>query len=136
MADRLFAVPPEMNERDWQSVLQKGLTREGFLWNHVYRMRTASGAWRTSTTSTGWPDLVAVHPGTGWVLGIECKKAPKDLPKPDQIEWLEAFAQIPTGRAWCLRPGDDWQMVANWLHDPEHAPRTYGWNPAPATPLR
>ncbi|MDE1904864.1 MAG: hypothetical protein KGH75_00250 [Rhodospirillales bacterium] len=123
--DRLFTTPEAMTEREWQSTLQDRLTEEGYLWQHVYRMQTARGTWRTSTTSVGWPDLVALR--GEHVLAIECKKSPRDLPTDDQIKWLVAFTALPTGRAWVLRPTDDWQAVANWIHQPWRSPEIHGW---------
>ena len=125
--DRLFVPPPVQSEREWQTTLQKRLSEEGWLWQHVYRMQTARGNWRTSTTAVGWPDLFAIR-GTD-VLAIECKAKPSDKPTDEQIRWLSAIAAIPTGRAWVLRPTDDRQKVANWLHDPWTAPSVFGFVP-------
>lgn len=122
--DRLFTPAPILSERAWQSILQDALTREGWGWNHIYRMRTASGQWRTSTTAVGWPDLVAIRPPH--ILALEVK-ADRGVIAPEQIEWLKRFAAIPTGLAWVLRPKDNWQRVANWLHEPWKAPPTHGW---------
>lgn len=130
---RLFDLPPEMTERKWQTTLQKGLTRTAWRWQHIFRMRTADGAWRTSTTAVGWPDLMAFR--EGWVLAIECKRSRKDYPTPDQLAWLAEIAQIPTGRAWVLRPTDSWQDVANWIADPAKSPRIYGFEPPYALAL-
>jgi Holliday junction resolvase len=116
-----------MNERKWQTTLQDGLKREGWAWQHIYRLKTASGQWRTSTTARGWPDLMAFR--EGWVLAIECKTGVGSWkPEPGQLDWLERVAEIPTGRAWLLPPnGADWQDIANWLNRPEEAPRRLGF---------
>jgi Holliday junction resolvase len=124
---RLFAVPSHLSERQWQSTITKRLTEEGYRHQHVYRLRTSDGNWRTSTTAKGWPDIVALR--GPYLLAIECK-GPAGRIEPGQIEWLESFAEIPTGRGWLLAPDrTDWQALADWIHDPEHAPRRYGWDP-------
>lgn len=128
MNGQLFETPPAMTERQWQSTIEKRLRTEEWLFQHIYRMKTASGAWRTSTTAVGFPDLTCWR--RGYMVGIECKKGPKDKATPQQLEWLCEIAQIPTGRAWLLDPvRTDWQALANWLHKPESAPRVHGWVP-------
>ena len=124
----LFTPPKVFNEREFQSILQEGLTREGWNWNHTYRMRTSSGAWRTSTTAVGFPDLLAIRPPH--ILALEVK-ADKGRMGPEQVEWLARFAALPTGLAWVLRPRDNWQHVANWLHNPWKAPTIHGWEAPP-----
>lgn len=122
----LFAAPhPDLSEREWQYVIQGALDAEAYRWNHVYRMPTPHGGWATPTTSPGWPDIVAIR--APFILAIEAKG--KRTPfKPGQPEWLATFAELPFGRAWVIRPQDDWHMIAEWLRDPENAPRTYGWD--------
>jgi hypothetical protein len=127
--DRLFPVPPVLSERTWQSILQDALTREGWAYNHVFRMKSAKGRWMTSTTAVGWPDLLAVR--GPHILAIEVKAA-KGVIGPHQLEWLERFAAIPTGFAWILSPKDSWQEIANWLHDPSKAPKVHGFSPSTA----
>ena len=116
--------PPTPTEREFQSALQEALTRERYAWQHVYRLQTTKGAWRTSTTANGWPDLVAFRGET--LLAIECKGAQGRM-EPGQVEWLERFHGLGYAWAWVLRPTDDLQQVANWLHRPETAPRRHGW---------
>jgi Holliday junction resolvase len=129
--DRLFPVPPPLSERQFQDVLQQALTREGWSFNHIYRTKVASGAWRTSTTAVGFPDLLAVR--GPHILAIEVKSA-KGRVRPEQLEWLARFATIPTGLAWLLEPRMDWQAISNWLHNPgaETTPKIHGWTPNPA----
>ena len=124
MTGQLFPVPPAMSERVWQTTLQEGLKREGWAYQHVYRTKTAKGQWATSTTATGWPDLVALR--GPHILAIECKAA-KGRVGPHQVEWLARFHELDCGLAWLLSPLDDWQAVADWLHTPEAAPRRHGW---------
>lgn len=123
---RLFEPPPVLSEREWQSVLQRALDREGWRWQHVFAMRTHSGQWRSSTTASGWPDLVCYRPP--WTLAIEVK-AQKGIIGPAQVPWLETFAEIPNGLAWVLRPADDWQVIARWIARPWIAPRVHGFQP-------
>ena len=124
---QLFPVAPKLSERQWQHVLQGRFSEEEWAWQHVYRMQSAKGRWMTSTTATGWPDLTAWR--RGYVLAIECKSGTaKWHLEPGQLDWLERFAEIPTGRAWLLDPlHTDWQDIANWIHDPESAPRRVGF---------
>ena len=116
--------PPTQTEREFQTALQEVLGRERYAWQHVFRMQTAKGAWRTSTTANGWPDLVAFRGET--LLAIECKGA-KGRMEPGQVEWLERFHALGYAYAWVLRPTDDLQAIANWIHRPATAPRRHGW---------
>jgi hypothetical protein len=130
----LFPAPnPRLTERQWQYVIQRALDKEHYRWNHVYRMQSAKGRWMTSTTAVGWPDIVALRPP--YIIAIECKGVTTPI-EPAQYPWLVTFSELPTGRAWVLRPQDDWQRIANWLHDPETAPRIAGWRPELASVQR
>jgi hypothetical protein len=120
----LFDPPPVLSERQYQSQIQQLLTREGWRWQHVYRMKDPHGRWRTSTTATGWPDLVCLR--GEWILAIEVKAA-KGKPTDIQLGWLAAFAAIPNGLAWLLSPKDNRQQISNWIHAPGIADRRYGW---------
>lgn len=124
---QLFDPGEVMNEKQWQKVLTERLKEEDYLVQHIYKLKTAAGTWRTSTTASGFPDLVAFR--GGYVLAIEVK-GPRGRARPEQIPWLETFADIPTGRAWLLDPiHTPWQDIANWIHRPETAPRTHGFVP-------
>jgi hypothetical protein len=131
-AQHLFEPPPKMSERQFQTVIQKSLTKEGWRYNHVYRAKMHDGTWRTTTTAVGLPDLMAFR--RGFILAIECK-AVHGKPTPQQLEWLAEIAQVPTGRAWVVDPRDSWQALANWIHKPAEAPRFYGWVPPSALAL-
>lgn len=39
----------------------------------------------------GFSDIVAINLTTGQLVAIECKR-PGEKPRPNQVEWLEAFA--------------------------------------------
>jgi hypothetical protein len=123
MTDQLFASAAAMNERRFQTVLQKGLTREGWSWVFVRRMRTPDGRWLTGTSDAGWPDLCCLR--GGHVLIIEVKSS-KGKPTPGQLKWLRRWYD--TGAiCWVLNPTDSWQWIANGLAHPETAERRYGW---------
>ena len=126
---RLFKPPAPMTERRWQTAIQDSLKREGFRYQHVYRSKLADGTFRTTTVAVGWPDLVAFK--DIYVVAIECKKNRLSKATPQQLSWLETFRRIPTGYAWVLSADDDWQQIANWLHDLTKAPKVHGWEPHP-----
>ena len=126
------ALPAELlSEHDFQKILMETLAI--FHWDamHVFPLRTKHG-WRTPTTSKGFPDILALR--QSFVLAIEVKGFSADgRPTPfqeGQIEWLERFAAIPTGRAWVLRPTDDFDQIARWLATPSTAPQIFGWSPS------
>lgn len=123
-------------ERDWQRTLVEGFEHFGYAVQHVYAMPTKDGGYRTSTTAVGWPDLACFK--NEWVIGCEVKGI-KTAIGPGQVDWLERFAAIPTGRAWMLRPTDDWEAIVRWMARPLEAPRRYGWGEhrvAPPAPGR
>jgi hypothetical protein len=94
----------------------------------------------TPTTALGWPDLTYLHPVTGVVLAIEVKQAlpksghrtpaPSDCrccPRPEQVDWLWRWHQVPSAAAVVFRPSDDALQVSGWLSDPSSIPSGYGW---------
>lgn len=117
--------PARVSERDWQKTLVVLLETLGWHVNHVFPLQTKHG-WRTGTTASGWPDLVALR--GPWLVAIEVK-SDKGKAEPDQLIWLQRFALLPCARSWILRPADSVQAVARWLRDPESAPRVHGWQP-------
>lgn len=121
-----------MTERELQTQVTQALHTLGWKTQHVYRLQTAAdeskgrpAAWRTSTTASGWPDVVAVRPG--WQLAIEVKSA-KGAITDEQLAWLALLASLPFCRAWVLRPKDDPAVWMRWMRRPEGAPRRYGWS--------
>lgn len=90
---------------------------------HTYPLRTEHG-WRTGTTAKGWPDLVALR--GEFVVAIEVKS---DTGRPTalQLDWLERFALLGSGRAWLVSPSLDTQLLASWLQYPQRAPSRYGF---------
>ena len=83
--------------------------------------------WLTSTTLKGLPDVMAV--GRSVTLWIEVKSVHGPV-HAEQLQVLEAFAEIETNRCWLVRPTDDLQALANWIERPADAPRRFGWDPA------
>lgn len=116
---------PKATETEWQQTVEQALTAYGWSWMHVRRTRGKGGGWTTSTSSPGWPDLVALRGGL--VLGIELKSE-TGSPTDDQLEWLARFARLVGGRGWIVTPADpEWDVFTRWLRQPEHAPRRHGW---------
>lgn len=92
--DQLFtttALPT--SEKELQKRITDLARKFGWMVNHTYRARLEDGTWRTTTTATGWPDLLLVHPGWGRVLVLELK-GPKGKVEPDQARWVSAFQQV------------------------------------------
>lgn len=118
--------PGHLAERDWQKVIVNGMEERGWIVNHVGKARTAKGDWVTPTTSSGYPDLVAVRGPRLLAVEVKDRRKPVD---PRQVAWLLLFATIPTANAWVLRPTMDWHNLAAWLTNPETAPVTYGFDP-------
>lgn len=113
-----------LTETEWQRTLVGALNTFG--WHHMHVRRTVGRGkqWTTSTSAKGWPDLVALR--GPWLVAIEVKT---DVGKitPEQIEWLHRFSLLAGGRAWVIRPGDDWDTIVGWLRNPADAPRCHGW---------
>ncbi len=137
-AGHLFSPPPAVWGKAAEKAYQDTLIdpRDGLLiilgyaTNHCYPLQTKHG-WRTGTTAKGWPDIIAVR--QHFVLAVEVKgfdvKGRPTPFQPGQVEWLELFAEIPTGRAWVLRPTDDWDQTVQWCRHPEDGPRRFGYDP-------
>jgi len=119
------APPPVLSEAEFQRALIDRFKECGYLVNRVYRLRTQSGAWLTSTTLKGLPDLMAV--GRSCTVWTEVKSAVGAV-SAEQLVVLDAFAEIETNRCWLVRPTDDLQAIANWIQDPLSAPRRFGFD--------
>lgn len=128
--------PRRISEKDWSKTVKATLEQFGYAVNHVFPMKTSDGSWRTGTTAKGWPDWMAVR--GRYILALELKgfsAAGVGTPfKPGQIEWLEKFAGIPTGRAWVLRPTDPFDEIVQMIRFPQDAPRRYGYTPPVSCP--
>lgn len=116
-----------VGEKEWQATLVAALEVFGYVVEHTYPLRTQHG-WRTGSTLKGKPDLIAVRPPR--LLAIECKTEVGRL-DPDQRAVLSLYAEIPSARAWVLRPTDPWDDIQAWLRRPRHAPSVYGFEPMP-----
>lgn len=131
--------PKRVSEKDFSRVLMETLATFRYKAMHVYPLQTVNG-WRTPTTSPGYIDITAIR--LEFILAIEAKgynaRGDKGTPvTSQQIGWLEAFASIPTGRAWVLRPTDDFDVFVSWLRFPAEAPRRFGYAiPQGASTLR
>jgi len=122
MAQRLFEMAPvRVLESTWQAEVKCALEENGWHTMSVMPQRTRYG-WRSGVTTIGWPDILAVR--DGWLLAIECKGNRTPI-GPGQLEWLRCFAALPQGRAWILRPRDNWGQICEWIRDPAKSPRTY-----------
>lgn len=116
-----------MSEAEYQKAIIKSCTKAGYLVNRVYKMKTNRGAWLTSTTLVGLPDLMAI--GRGHTLWIEVKTANGPV-SAEQLLLLDRFADIDSNRCWLVRPTDDLQLLANWIARPADAPRRFGFDDA------
>lgn len=98
-----------------------------FRWSvaHFRPARTEKG-WRTpgQYDAQGWPDLVLVRASSPI---IACEVKGKRTPTtPEQIAWLERFAESGHACAWLVRAGtDDLTTIAGWLARPDDAPRIH-----------
>ena len=116
-----------LSEKEYQDAIVARLKDCDYLVNHTYRLKTDSGAWRTSTTLKGMPDLMAV--GRGHTLWIEVKTAGGAV-SAEQLVILDTFARVETNRCWLVRPTDDLQSLADWIERPANAPRRFGFDEA------
>lgn len=112
-------------EKRFQRKIVETLEAYGYETNHTFPLMTEHG-WRTGTTAKGWPDLTALR--IPRILAIEVKDDGK-YPPPEQRAWLTLFSEIPSCRAWCLRPSDDWDLIVEWIRRPANSPRVYGFRP-------
>lgn len=80
-------------ERELMAQAIELLRAEGWLVYHTFDSRRSPA---------GFPDLVCIRGGR--LLAIECKST-TGRATDAQLEWLRAFAAIPGGDAFILRPG-------------------------------
>ena len=131
--------PNRVTEKEYLGQVTDLLTVLGWRHQHLYPLQTAKQGWRTGCTSPGFPDLLCVR--QTYLVAAELKgySARGDAGRldPAQARWLEAFAAIPTGRAWLLRPTDPpFATLVEWLRNPREAPKVYGWQGASDSLLR
>ena len=84
--------------------------RAGWRENRTYPSR-AGGAWRTTTSSVGFPDHILIKRGRLVVLEL---KIPGGKPTPEQVEWIDLFASIPGCVARVVWPAD-WPWIVDTL---------------------
>lgn len=100
-----------MTEKEWQQQIIDLATIAG--WHHLHVRPTIGkgGRWTTSTSKTGFPDLLLWHRHHG-VLAIECKVG-RNKPTPDQLMCLDSLkaAGVRTMVAW----PHHWPQVVSWL---------------------
>ena len=116
---------PVLTEKAFQALLVDALETFGWAVQHVYPLQTKHG-WRSGTTLSGWPDLVAIR--REFVLCIEVKGERTHI-EPRQRAVLELMAQLRASRCWVLRPQDDWREIVEWVRRPAEAPKVHGWKP-------
>jgi hypothetical protein len=121
--------PRRIGEKAFQGQVIDLLTVMGWSYNHCYALRTEHG-WRTGYTAVGFPDLCCFR--GEYIVGIEVKgfssRGDAGRLTPQQVGWLQRFAEIPTGRAWLLTPLDpDFDRLVDWVRHPADAPRRYGY---------
>ena len=75
-------------ERDYQATILDAAKLTGWRTAHFRPARTKQG-WRTAVggDGAGFPDLVLVHPGAGFVWFVELKRDDNKALRPDQDEW-------------------------------------------------
>lgn len=112
-------------EKEWQTTLVAALEVFGYVVEHTYPLQTKHG-WRTGSTLSGKPDLIALRPPR--ILAIEVK-TDKGRLAPDQRAVLTLYSEVPNARAWVLRPHDSWPDIQSWMRTPKDAPRIYGFEP-------
>lgn len=83
----------------------------GWKVNHTYRGKVGKGAWRTNTTSKGFPDLQLLKPGRLVVLEL---KMPGNEPTPEQKEWIAWFQTVEGCEAYVVWPAD-WDEIVDLL---------------------
>ncbi len=115
----------KISEAKWQSTVMDALHIYGYKTMHVYPLQTVKGRHLTPTSAVGWWDLTAI--GRGFFLGIELKDRKRKI-TPEQIEWLDALAEVQGNvRAWLLRPTDDLEKISKWMAKPSISPLKYGY---------
>lgn len=112
-------------EKPFQHTVVGTFEIHGYEVQHVFPLLTKHGQWKTSTTSSGWPDLVCLR--DEWLIACEVK-GESTVVKDDQIAWLMRFAAAHCP-AWIIRPTDDFDLFVDWVRHPLTSPLTFGWEP-------
>lgn len=69
----------------------------------AYHVRRSDRAIVQGSGGSGFPDVIAAHPGRSRLLAIECK-SDAGLPSPEQLLWLLCLRHHPTIEATIVRP--------------------------------
>lgn len=97
----------EWTEKQFQTIVTARAKKLGWRVMHVYRGRAPeTGAWRTNTSSPGYPDLTLVRPPR--IMFLELKKENGET-SAAQMEWLRDLqaCREPTGglvETYVIRP--------------------------------
>ena len=125
------------SQSPYQRTLVKTLAATGWHHSHTRAVFDRQARVWITPAAKGYPDLTAIHPGSGALLFAELKgdcPAPRrgwsvsDV-RPEQLGWLRWLHRNPAAAAVVLRPTDDWNMVADWLQAPHKLLSGYGWLP-------
>jgi VRR-NUC domain len=76
------------NERELQAALIQVGKHHGWLCSHTFNTPMTKGGWR-APASTGFPDLIFVHPDGGLIV-MELKSRNGHV-RPEQERWINAF---------------------------------------------
>lgn len=98
---------PKGPEAEFQAQIVELAEICGWKCNHVFRLQTKHGAYRTSTTWKGWPDLTLVRPPQIVFLEV---KGPTGVVTPEQAEALDLLGAIPGAVAMAVWP-KDWDTI-------------------------
>lgn len=93
---------PAMTETELQAAVVELAQRLGYLTYHTHDSRHSA---------KGFPDLVLVHPRTGWLLFAELKSQ-DGRPTPDQDQWLRALALRGVSFLWRPSAWHDGSIIA------------------------
>lgn len=101
-----------MTEAEFQRWVVDQAKAAGWTVNHTYRARTGKGgAWRTTATSVGFPDLTLLRASTGQLVFLELK-APGGRSTPEQRAWVAGLQQVEGVEAYIVSPADAHEVLA------------------------
>lgn len=102
-----------MSEAEFQKHVMDQARRLGWIVNHVYRSRAGrgKGAWRTTTSYPGFPDLTLLR--RGQLVFLELKRV-GEKPTPEQRRFIATAQSVPGVRAYVVDP-TDWPEVLELL---------------------
>lgn len=101
MSDPSTAYLASVPEKDVQETIREAAERLGYVYYHVHDSRR---------DNPGFPDCVLLHPATGAMFVIECKRERGRLSRA-QVAWLAAFSCVRSIRVDVARPSNLEQIV-------------------------